>query len=397
MFQMKNVGRKIATKRKEMNMTQMELADAMGVSFQAVSNWERGNSMPDIGKIPELANVLGISIDMLLTDEAPAKLVQHIVEGDVNTYMKETEVTPETIAQVAPLLKPSDTENLIEQAKKSWEKDSGSKRSVAKMSPLAPFVTGSFLHSWAESVNVVDSLKELTEIAPFLSEETLDMLVEKLQDAQVTVKGITPLAPFLSEDTLDKLANQVVGSGSLSDLTSLAPFLSDEALDTIVRNSTNMESFSIKQLHGLAPFLGEETLDWLVEHALSKTTPGEILSLAPFLSEEALGKLARSAFNASNFKELQQLAPFLEEDVLDEIVQDVCNSETLSLRDMTGLIPFLSEEALDVLAKNTIESATPDDIAMLAPHLSSDTLNEIAAILVEKNGIKGIKAIAHFL
>ena len=38
----------------------------MGVSFQAVSNWERGASMPDIGKLPELARALGVSVDELL-------------------------------------------------------------------------------------------------------------------------------------------------------------------------------------------------------------------------------------------------------------------------------------------------------------------------------------------
>ena len=45
MFNMNQVGRKIVTLRKENNMTQTELADKMGVSFQAVSNWERGVSL----------------------------------------------------------------------------------------------------------------------------------------------------------------------------------------------------------------------------------------------------------------------------------------------------------------------------------------------------------------
>ena len=48
MFNMKQVGKKIVAMRKAKNMTQLELADKMNVSFQAVSNWERGNSMPDI-------------------------------------------------------------------------------------------------------------------------------------------------------------------------------------------------------------------------------------------------------------------------------------------------------------------------------------------------------------
>ena len=44
MFEMGQTGKTIAKLRKEKNMTQMELADQMGVSFQAVSNWERGVS-----------------------------------------------------------------------------------------------------------------------------------------------------------------------------------------------------------------------------------------------------------------------------------------------------------------------------------------------------------------
>lgn len=45
MFNMKNIGFKISELRKKNNMTQMELADKMNISFQAVSNWERGVSL----------------------------------------------------------------------------------------------------------------------------------------------------------------------------------------------------------------------------------------------------------------------------------------------------------------------------------------------------------------
>ncbi len=45
MFDMKKIGGNISRMRKAANLTQMELADRMGVSFQAVSNWERGQTM----------------------------------------------------------------------------------------------------------------------------------------------------------------------------------------------------------------------------------------------------------------------------------------------------------------------------------------------------------------
>ena len=44
MFDMTEIGRRIATYRKEKGMTQMGLANQLGVSYQAVSNWERGVS-----------------------------------------------------------------------------------------------------------------------------------------------------------------------------------------------------------------------------------------------------------------------------------------------------------------------------------------------------------------
>lgn len=44
MFDTRTTGKKIAALRKEKNLTQMNLADEMGVSYQAVSNWERGVS-----------------------------------------------------------------------------------------------------------------------------------------------------------------------------------------------------------------------------------------------------------------------------------------------------------------------------------------------------------------
>lgn len=55
MFTMNSVCAKISELQKKHNMPQMELADKINISFQAVSNWERRNSIPDIGKLPELA------------------------------------------------------------------------------------------------------------------------------------------------------------------------------------------------------------------------------------------------------------------------------------------------------------------------------------------------------
>lgn len=63
MFDTMKIAKKIREARIAKNLTQMNLADAMGVRYQAVSNWERGNSMPDISKLEDLCQVLDIRVE----------------------------------------------------------------------------------------------------------------------------------------------------------------------------------------------------------------------------------------------------------------------------------------------------------------------------------------------
>ncbi len=64
---MNYVGKQIAILRKQKSLTQNELGERLGVSFQAVSKWERGETLPDTALLPQLANILETSIDNILT------------------------------------------------------------------------------------------------------------------------------------------------------------------------------------------------------------------------------------------------------------------------------------------------------------------------------------------
>ncbi len=59
------IGKKIRQLRKSMNISQEVLAQALGVSFQAVSKWENETAMPDVAMIPALASFFGVSTDEL--------------------------------------------------------------------------------------------------------------------------------------------------------------------------------------------------------------------------------------------------------------------------------------------------------------------------------------------
>ncbi len=62
----KKVGEQIAVLRKAKGITQSELGERIGVSFQAVSKWERGETLPDITILPDIANILETTIDFIL-------------------------------------------------------------------------------------------------------------------------------------------------------------------------------------------------------------------------------------------------------------------------------------------------------------------------------------------
>lgn len=64
-----NIGKFIAKLRKSKNLTQEQLAEKLGISDRAVSKWEKGLNLPDTSIMIELCDILGITVNELLTGE----------------------------------------------------------------------------------------------------------------------------------------------------------------------------------------------------------------------------------------------------------------------------------------------------------------------------------------
>lgn len=64
------IGSNIAALRKEKGITQEELANALGVSAQAVSKWENNSSCPDVSLLTDIADYFGVTVDALLRSGA---------------------------------------------------------------------------------------------------------------------------------------------------------------------------------------------------------------------------------------------------------------------------------------------------------------------------------------
>ena len=63
------IGKFIAERRKQKSLTQMQLAEKLSITDKAISKWERGIAMPDTSIMIELCDILGISVNELLSGE----------------------------------------------------------------------------------------------------------------------------------------------------------------------------------------------------------------------------------------------------------------------------------------------------------------------------------------
>jgi len=74
---MNHIGDMISKTRQNRNMTQEEFASRLGVTPQAVSRWERGNSLPDVSLIKGICEVLSVSANSLLGIEHAHKVIEN--------------------------------------------------------------------------------------------------------------------------------------------------------------------------------------------------------------------------------------------------------------------------------------------------------------------------------
>lgn len=74
-----SIGERIANLRKEQNLSQGQLADALDISRQAVSKWENGQAYPDTLKLIQLADLLNSDVEYLATGRILKPKIQQVI------------------------------------------------------------------------------------------------------------------------------------------------------------------------------------------------------------------------------------------------------------------------------------------------------------------------------
>jgi DNA-binding XRE family transcriptional regulator len=86
---METLGKRIAALRREKNLKQDDVAQALSVSPQAVSKWENDQTCPDISLLPQLAKLLGVSVDELLEGKKEVAPVVTMVPEENRKELKD--------------------------------------------------------------------------------------------------------------------------------------------------------------------------------------------------------------------------------------------------------------------------------------------------------------------
>lgn len=207
MFDMQKIGKKIVSLRKQNNMTQMELADKMGISFQAVSNWERGNSMPDISKLPDLAEIFGVSLDELLGEKS--SLVEAAVEDRLEECVKSGEVAEEEIQNVLPILKPKQIQNMAANA------------DAQTLQTFLPFLDEDDVAELA--LEAKENGQNIIMYLPYMDDE---VVAEWAREDKKNGKSIAVYLPFMDKDDVADMAKEALENGQ--NITGYLPFMDED-------------------------------------------------------------------------------------------------------------------------------------------------------------------------
>lgn len=319
MFEMKRMGLKLVELRKKYDYTQVEVADKLGVSYQAVSNWERGLSMPDISKLPEIAEMYKITLDELFGNKRMSKVVESAKNDSLEELTKEEPLTIKEVEEISAITKPSQLEELSETVVVEEVEEN--------MLGLLPFVNDETANKIVlDLVNEVEPLELMANSCPFVPSDTLDMIYELAVSKGQSSEEFMNYLPFLSSKTCDEIVLACLEEGKNVEelLSKSAPFISSKAMKKIMEKAIN--EVGGDTLIRYAPFIGLESMDLIVERMLDKNKDVSKIfeSIFPFISRKLVDKIViKDIEEGKEIKKYISYAPFISQETMSKIVDSL--------------------------------------------------------------------------
>ncbi len=240
MFDMKKFALFLVGKRREKNITQGQLADMVGVSHQAVSKWERGESMPEISKLSDLSSALSVPTEDIVAamhsdgEEAPVTPYR-----DEEYYALPDKTLVGDVYALAPYLSKEALTTAITEIVIS--KGSG----IAKL--LFKFADEDILRDVALLVFATDTDKGRIDLLPYLPQEEVTKLILNRYSSG-GMGAMIPLLPYSKDfELVDMIFKSLVSKEGTWNV--LKPVISDIMPEVVVTNGID---YAVK--HGIGCF-----------------------------------------------------------------------------------------------------------------------------------------------
>ncbi len=315
MFDMQYSGKAIAKARKAKNMTQMALADAMSISYQAVSNWERGVSMPDISKLPELSELLGISVDEILGKKSFV-IDGVLINGDFN------DATAEELVEAVPLLKPSQIEKVVDEIGEKIEKvvdEMGKKIEWTEILPMIEYLSGEFCAELFVRAAEEKNWGVVAALAEYACEDTVNTYVKKIY-SQEGLKAILEFMDFIDDDYRDELFREAVKNRNPHDIEALAEYAYEDSVDEAGREL--YREGGVREILSFIDFMSENAVQEIAEDEYRKNGVNGLTVLAGYLPEDYLNQCAADAFAKGGFKAIELIAEYVDNKILEKYIRE---------------------------------------------------------------------------
>lgn len=377
MFKMQEIGARIAEARRARGLTQHELAEQMGISFQAVSGWERGVSMPDIARLPELCAILGMSVDAML--------------GNAPMPAPEAEPVPESEPEPTPVPKPApepmkkrDRDDLL--LARLDELDSEDILALARRMCKNGRLDDATFFRMVDDLDSEDML-ELARVMleqGAIPEKILDRMVDEMDE-----DDLLALASELSEqDKLDDDSLRRIAMGLDSDdVAELARILTDHGQLTDERLELLASEMDTEELADLLSELEEEGTDIerIVIHHSVKPNPrlpydmGELGKVYVMMSDERRAEIVDELLDAgampADLTPIFVLAPRKKQD-------EACDrwlTSCASIADFAPIYAVMGDGARRRVAEHYLAQGDIDGIEAVLLLLPADLRDRIIA------------------
>ena len=187
MFDITKFGRYLAALRKKADMTQMELADRLCVTRQAISKYEQGESFPNVSILVLIAEVFHITLDELIGSGDPtngeATILKSVAIGEPTPVAENIR----DVVNLAPLLKPSILDKLSASL-------SAKGIDISNILKLAEFLNSESTVELLKNADFDQASDDLIEqLLPWMDITAQFTIFQKILDGEMDIRLLKPL------------------------------------------------------------------------------------------------------------------------------------------------------------------------------------------------------------